>query len=339
MSHESVRSVLAIPFLMTALGCAADAPSLEHDLALGATPWTHETLDDGPDKFTFAVFSDLNGGERGGVFDVAVEQLSLLRPVFVLSVGDLIDAATQNVAELSSEWDMFDERIARIPAPVFRVGGNHDLTGQLLRDVWSERYGPHYYHFLYKDVLFLVLDTEDNTPERMLEILVARSAAVAALGTEDSSELEYYRMPERRTGNIGSEQSEYFRTVLADNPDVRWTMLFMHKPVWIDDGDPDFVAIESALSDRPYTLFNGHFHSMTHTLKNERDYIMLGTTGGAQGATDEMSFDHLTLVTISEGAPSIAHLRLDGILDKNGEIPAGGDELCFQASSCKAGGT
>jgi len=28
-------------------------------------------------------------------------------------------------------------------------------------------------------------------------------------------------------------------------------------------------------------------------------------------------------------------LRLDGILDKTGHIPADGDSLCFQASKCK----
>ena len=41
------------------------------------------------------------------------------------------------------------------------VGGNHDLTGEMLRQVWESRYGPRYYHFVYKDVLFLILSTED----------------------------------------------------------------------------------------------------------------------------------------------------------------------------------
>ena len=147
---------------------ASPAPSAElfdHDLTSVGKPWTNDAFEGDVDKFTFAVFGDLNGGERAGVFDVAVEQLSLLRPDLILGVGDLIDAPTEDVAALSAEWDDFDQRAGRASAPVFRVGGNHDLTGQVLRDIWSDRYGPHYYHFLYKNVLFLVLDTEDHTDE------------------------------------------------------------------------------------------------------------------------------------------------------------------------------
>lgn len=240
---------------------------------------------------------------------------------------------------MSREWDEFDTRAGELSAPVFRVGGNHDLTGAVLRDVWVERYGPTYYHFVYKNVLFLVLDTEDHTDERMGEIFRARNAVIEASARGDAGvqEMEYYRMPERQTGNIGPQQSDYVLSALAAHPDVGWTMLFMHKPVWLDGLDPEFVAIETALSSRPYTVFNGHFHTMSYTLRNGRDYLMLGTTGGSQNPNSQMAFDHVSLVTVGEGGPSIAHLRLDGILDKTGRVP-GGAQLCFQASSCGEGG-
>lgn len=327
--------------LLGGSGCSGSETAVfETDLTSAATPWTHDRFDDSPGQFTFAIFSDLTGGEREGVFAVAAAQLALLRPELVVSVGDLIDGPTQDTASLAREWDSFDTRARVIPAPVFYVGGNHDLTGQPLRDVWAGRYGPYYYHFVYKDVLFLILDTEDHTTERMSEILEARTAALQAVdaGIEGAREMEYFQMPERITGNIGAEQSEYFRQVLAENPDVRWTMLFMHKPVWRDQSDPEFIAIEDALGDRPYTIFNGHLHSMSHTVRRGRDYIMLGTTGGSQNPVDDMAFDHVTMVTMTQEGPSIAHLRLDGILGMDGVIPAGGSGLCLQASACQPGG-
>ena len=61
---------------------------------------------------------------------------------------------------------------------------------------------------------------------------------------------------------------------------------------------------------------------------------MLATTGGGQDADLETAFDHVTLVTMDSEGPSIANLRLDGILDKTSVIPAEGGELCFQASRC-----
>jgi len=49
-----------------------------------------------------------------------------------------------------------------------------------------------------------------------------------------------------------------------------------------------------------------------------------------------MAFDHFTMVTMTDDGPSIANLRLDGVLDKYGAIPLNGDTLCFQASTCVA---
>ena len=109
----------------------------------------------------------------------------------------------------------------------------------------------------------------------------------------------------------------------------------MHKPVWQREEEGGMQLIESALANRPYTVFNGHFHSYSHTDRKNRDYIILGTTGGSQNDKDLMSFDHLTLVTMDDNEPSIANLRLDGILDKTGKVPLNGDTLCFQASKCK----
>ena len=128
-----------LTLLLTSLpGCLqADTETFEHDFLTGVTPWSQADFDNAEDKFTFAIFSDLNGGERGRVFEVALEQLSLLRPEFILSVGDLIDGGTEDETQLTREWDSFDERTSQVAAPVFRVGGNHDLTNQIMREFWE----------------------------------------------------------------------------------------------------------------------------------------------------------------------------------------------------------
>lgn len=313
------------------------AASFEGAVAAPPQPWTGVDFDAAPGKFSFAVITDLNGAERAGVFDVAVAELNLLRPEFIISVGDLIDGAGEDDASFIAEWDRFDERAAKARAPFFHVGGNHDLTGPALRKIWEDRYGARYYHFIYKNVLFLVLDTEDYSPTRMQEIKEIRDAAIKVLDgphPEEAANMEYFRLPERLTGEVGDEQAAYFEKAIADNPSVRWTFMFMHKPVWRRAGDNAFLRIEAALKDRPYTVFNGHFHSYSYTLRNNRDYIMMGTTGGGQDAKDANSFDHVTMVTIGDGEPSVASLRLDGVLDRTGIIPEGGGALCFQASRC-----
>jgi len=328
-------SILACAALLLS-GCASDS-TFVHEMDGGSRPWTSRDFDAAPGKFTFAVFSDLNGGERERIFEIAVAQLSLLRPELILNVGDLIVGETDDPAALHAQWDQFDERAGRARAPVFHVGGNHDLTGAPLQVVWDERYGRRYYYFVYKDVLFLVLDTEDNTPERAQHIFEARNHALRVLddqGEEAFGHTEYANLPELPAGNITDEQSRYFVDAIARYPGVRWTFLFMHKSPWLRADLPAFAAIEDALADRPYTVFSGHNHVYSYTERRGRDYIHLGTTGGSQVAGPNRSMDHVTLVTVDDNGVDVANLLMEGILDKTGHVPLGGDDVCFERVRC-----
>ena len=329
--------------LLGATACAVqpdrdgDPEGFTHDVSGAATPWTETRFDNAPDGFTFAVFSDLTGGEREGIFRVAIEQLRLLRPELIVSVGDLIEGGTEDRERLDGEWESFDERTQRARTRVFYTAGNHDLTNPVMWAVWEERYGRRYYHFRYRDVLFLVLDTEDNPPEfqqYIHEIRLAADKVVEEKGWEAWRDTEYGRLEERASGRISADQAAYFREVIAANPDVRHTFLLMHKPAWERPDEEYFATIETALADRPYTVFYGHVHSYLYEQRHGRDYIRLATTGGVQIEGREMAFDHVTLVTVSGDGVDIANLRLDGILDKTGHIPAGGDALCFERARC-----
>jgi hypothetical protein len=206
-----------------------------------------------------------------------------------------------------------------------------------MRQVWEQRYGARYYYFVYRNVLFLMLDSEDYAEQRMQQIYAARARALEVLDGDrpgDYEQTEYYSMPERTTGAMSEAQAAYFRRVIADHPGVSWTFILMHKPLWRDDSEVDFQSLETALNDRPYTVINGHFHSYSLTRRHGRDYIHLGTTSGEQNAADPMAFDHVTLVTMTREGPEIANLRLGGVLDASGHVPLGGDDVCFQASAC-----
>lgn len=335
---------LILPLLLAA--CAAPAPQtgllqenadFRHGVGAGPKPWTHEDFDRAEDTFTFAIFADLTGGEREGVFAVAVEQLRLLRPEFIVNVGDLVEGATRDREQLAGEWKVFDERARHARAPVFYTGGNHDLSNPQQWELWEQRYGPRYYHFLYKDTLFLVLDTEDSPLERQRYIDKIRSEAMERVDREGWSvmpETAYGQLEERKTGRIGAAQAEYFRTVIAANPQARHTFVLMHKPAWKRPGEENFAVIEAALAGRPYTVFRGHDHSYQHEQRQGRDYIGLGTTGGVLLPDAGLVVDHVTLVTVSGKEVDIANLRLSGIFDKTGQIPAGGETLCFELSHC-----
>lgn len=310
-----------------------------HDIKEGNTPWSAAPTGKPEGEFTFAIIGDLNSGERAGVLEVAVEQLNLLRPEFILSIGDLVEGGTIDTTQLKKEYEYFDTRVSKAKAPFFHIGGNHDLTNPVMRKYWEQRYGKRYYHFIYQNVLFLMLDSEDYKEERMWEIFKARAYAIQLLDsgkTELAQQTDYFKMPERVTGEISDEQSAYFEKVIADHPNVRWTFILMHKPVWQREGSGNLSRIEAALGSKNYTVLNGHLHKYSYTEKNGRDYIMVATTGGGQDPRSEMAFDHLMMVTLTEDGPAIANLRLDGILNKQAKIPLDSGQFCFQASKCNS---
>ena len=80
-------------------------------------------------------------------------------------------------------------------------------------------------------------------------------------------------------GTIDKEQQEYARKILAANSTVRWTFVFVHRPVW--DAGPEkngWAAIEAALIGRQYTVFCGHRHHYQKYVRNGMNYYQLATT-------------------------------------------------------------
>jgi protein-tyrosine phosphatase len=260
--------------------------------------------------------------------------LNLVQPAFVVGVGDLIEGYTEDEALLRSWWTSMDEQLGRLDMPFYGVPGNHDLNIGPSEAVWFERAGMEqsYAHFIYKDVLFLLVSTEDppKTPTAELEEQYAQVKS-GQLSPEESVraiiELEAWA----GSVSISDAQVDYFRGVLDANPDVRWTFVFMHSPAWYQPDPGNFAEIESMLGDRPYTVFAGHTHTYGYTQRHGRDYITMGMTGGLPPAHPGLgNMDHMALVTMTEDGPHIAGVLMNGIMDKRGAVPTQQDFLMFR---------
>jgi len=86
-----LRNFLVAAGVIILSGCADVGPSLKIQTSGQTNPWTHLNLYNNPDNFQFAIVADRTGGHRPGVFADAVEKLNLLKPEFVMSIGDLIE--------------------------------------------------------------------------------------------------------------------------------------------------------------------------------------------------------------------------------------------------------
>ena len=263
-------------------GCAR--PSVQTQVHSTANPWTRLNLNNNPDRFHFVVVSDRTGGVRPGVFEEATRKINLLQPEFVMSVGDLIMGHTENREVIGAEWDEFNRFVNQLEMPFFYVPGNHDITNPLMEQEWIKRFGRPYYHFVYRNVLFLCLDTEDPPPT-----------------------------------HISQAQQDYVAKALAENPRVRWTLVFMHKPLWDYEEATGWAAIEALLKKRPHTVLAGHRHNYNKFERNDTSYIVLATTGGGSKLRGRAfgEFDQVAWITMTDKGPRIANLLLDGIWDEN----------------------
>lgn len=300
----------------------------------GFKSYSHLRFQNNPDNFQFAVIGDRTGGHRPGVFTAAIDLLNLLQPEFVVSVGDLIEGYTEDKALLQSWWKEVDDELGRLQMPLFFVPGNHDINIGPSEKVWFDRVGlsRSYSHFIYKNVLFLLISTDDppKKPTKKMEddykqIKLGKVKPSKAMAIVEG--LEKWAA----SVNISDAQVEYFKKVLEANTNVRWTFAFMHSPAWDQEDPANFKKIDSLLADRPYTMFAGHTHTYKYIHRKGRDYITMGVTGGLLPAHQSVgNMDHLAWVTMTDKGPSIGNLLLNGIVDKRGAVPSLEDFLVYR---------
>ena len=289
-----------------------------------AKPWTSENFKNDPEDFQFAVIGDRTGGaDPQGVFVRAIDQLNLLQPEFVINVGDLVEGYTDDKATASAMWDEVEPVINKLEMPFFYTAGNHDLGNDTMQQVWQERFGAAYYHFVYRDVLFVILNTEDPSnpmPEGVDEktalykkLQKEDPAAAQAMLEEFMDSLASYRVP----AQFSDQQMDYVKKVLQENTNVRWTFFFLHQPVW-ENPPEKFLTLEQQLKDRPYTFIAGHLHYYDIESRNDRDYITMGPAGASWHKDGGGNVDHILWVTMKGNTPEIAKITMDGIHDRQG---------------------
>lgn len=290
-----VQSVVVCMFLLLlgipeAMGQETTVKDFIADITTEAKPWTRVDMNNNPDNFQFVIMSDRCGGQRNGIFEEAVAKVNLLQPEFTINIGDMIDGYDLNQDHIREMWNQVVPMVSKLEMPFFFVPGNHDNGMPTSAEVYRERFGVEYYHFIYKNVLFLCLSTNSG--------------------------------PDNNTG-ISQDQALFAAQVLREHPDVRWTLVFQHQPIWNNRNNKDWDRIASLLKGRKCTVFAGHTHNYLSQMKDGISYVTLATTGGGSQVrgTSYGEFDQIVWVTMQDDGPRVANLLLDGILGKDLRTP------------------
>ena len=148
-------------------------------------------------------------------------------------------------------------------------GGLHEadrLEDRTREAAWLERFGRTYYSFTYRSVLVVVLNTDDP--------------------------------PGHPQGSLSGAQTQWLAGTLDAHPDSRWTLVFLHRPLWIDD-PASRQRVERLLGGSRRAIFSSHHHRYELSDVNGHSYYTLATTGGRSDLKGPMEgrFDHITWVS------------------------------------------
>ncbi len=278
---------LIVLFLIINVTFGQEKPTVM-EISSPKKPWTSLDFNNNSRNFHFVVMPDHTGAHRSGILKKGLDRINLMQPEFVVSIGDLIEGYTQDQAEIKNEWTEFTASIGQLKMPFFYVAGNHDYSNPKMAEFWKENFGTDYYFFVYKNVLFLCLNSEDGTTSF-------------------------------QKADLSDKQLAFVEKTLADNPKVDWTMVFMHQPLWSNPNAKNWLKAEQLLSDRKYSVFAGHTHQYALHNRNNHDYFVLSTMGGVNTLRGKNygEFDHFLWVTMTPDGPVYANLMLDGVEDKS----------------------
>jgi hypothetical protein len=296
----------------------------------GAKPWTTAEFQNNSEEFQFVIIGDRTGGANvQKTFALAIDQLNLLQPEFVINVGDMIEGYSDDKAELNAEWDESDAMLNKLKMPFFRTPGNHDIANDTAKEVWLERHGATYYHFVYNDVLFVVIDSEDPprvAPEGIKEKLdeynrlqvedPAKAKVMLAEFMSDESVIAGLGKPV----DFSDAQIAFLKETLAQNAVPRWTFLFLHDPAW-ENPSESFKVIQQLLKKRNHTFIAGHLHYYDYDNIDGYEHITMGPAGASFHQEGPGNVDHIMWVTMTEDGPEIANIALKGVFDRKGLDP------------------
>lgn len=219
------------------------------------------------DRLRFAVMGHLRGNQNGELnpwMDEIVEAVAEEAPQVLFLTGDMIwaeyHAERVDRKVIEQDWDLLEETLRPIGAPLHIVPGNHDINDPVTAAVFRERFGPRPAAVRMGDSLFLLLDStlhDDAVPT--------------------PSPRTY-----TRTEALPAEQVTWIRQSLAEHGDARHVFVFMHHVLWWAEDAAWWKDVHPILTQHPVrAVFAGDFGPLkfSHTERDGIQYIQSAIEG------------------------------------------------------------
>ncbi|MBI5084370.1 MAG: metallophosphoesterase [Acidobacteria bacterium] len=197
--------------------------------------------------FHFAIVGDRAGSPEPTIYGRVWREVDLLRPDFVMNVGDSIQGGDDAAAE--KQWEEFRairEKYGRYP--FFMTPGNHDVWSDLSKRLYERESGhPLHYSFDHGGMHVTVLDN-------------SRGEVALSVG-----------------------ELQFLEQDLAANAAKHPKLVVFHKPYWIEalQAGGDFPLHNLAKKYGVDYVVSGHGHRFAHMSRDGVRYMEVGSSGGS----------------------------------------------------------
>ncbi len=252
----------------------------------------------GKDEVRFIIFGDSQFGNPPQ-FERMMHEAEMLRPDFVIQVGDLIHGYTHDKKQLQREWLRFKNQISPLSMPYYPVPGNHDVVTDEAEEVYAEVWGKKklLYSFDKGSVHCIVLNSwwgeeDDRIAEWQRDWL--------------KNDLEKFA---DENGGYGSEEFK-----------KKSIFVFLHSPLWKyskdTEGRKDWDLVHELLKKYPTKLVaGGHTHEHVWEERDGINYLVLNSAGVKRRNTREGKFSSFVHVSVLPGGDiSYAAIKAGSIL-------------------------
>lgn len=227
------------------------------------------------------VIGDRTGDAQDGIYEGILEEIDLLRPDLILTVGDMIEGPADSYEEIDRRWKEYKEIISHTDIPVYFTPGNNDIFDSVSLDYYRKNISKPYYSV---DTLGIHIVSIDNS-------MVSRSS------------------------KISSEQYDFLKNDLSKNKNSI-VIVIMHKPFWkesVAKGESD--SLHTLFKEYKVDLvLSGHYHEYFTGKYDGVRYVSVGSSGGAawRDYAEDMSY-HFTFITLDDKGIHIAPIKRNSV--------------------------
>ncbi len=233
------------------------------------------------------------------VFERMIHEVEMLRPDFVVQIGDMIHGYTYDEERLREEWRIFRAQLEPLTVPFYPVPGNHDVVTPQAEAVYGEVWGRgrYYYSFDAGPAHCIVLDCwrggeDDRVAARQREWLAA--------------DLRSFAEGRDRRGDAPRTAESIF--------------VFVHSPLWrypVDHpGRADWEEVHALLRGYPVKMVAaGHTHEYVWEERDGIQYVVLNSSGEMpQNERGGLFFGYLQATVDPGGDARYAVIRAGSVL-------------------------